>query len=102
MIKLYSKINCGLGPAMHGIYFAYLASLFFRFGVFLSCESAEICKIDRREAEFIVKSPEVRMFLQFLKIDRVRLAKASSEICRNSRSAHSLILLWSLHPLNLL
>ena len=44
---------------MHGIYFGYLASLFFRFWVFLSCESAELCNIDRREAEYIVKSPEV-------------------------------------------
>ena len=54
MIKLYSKINCGLGPAMHDIYFGYLTSLFFRFGVCLSCESAEICRIDRRAAEFLV------------------------------------------------
>ena len=64
MIKLFRKINC-LGTAMHGKYFGYLASLFFRFGVFLSCESGEICKIDRQEAEFIVKSPEVSVFFNF-------------------------------------
>ena len=37
MIKLYSRINCGLGPAMHDIYFGYLVSLFFQILDVLSC-----------------------------------------------------------------
>ena len=58
---------------MHGIYFGYLNSLFFRFWLFLSCESPEICCIDRREAEFHVPRQQVSNFLQLLKIDRGRL-----------------------------
>ena len=102
MIKLYSKINCGLCPAMHGIYFGYLTSLFFRFWLFLSCESPEICCVDRREAEFQVPRQQVSIFLQLLKIDRGRLAKASSKICRNSRLMHCLHTVVDLDPLNLL
>ena len=61
-------------------------SLFFRFWMFKSYKSPEICQIDRREAKFEVPSHLVSVFLQFFKIDSSRSAKAVPENCQNLRS----------------